>query len=108
MANEQPHPSNLLFLSGLYSRVARQLGVHPSYVSRVARGERRSDRVYRAIASELSKLRGPALSEAEDDANLKASRISAAREVRDKLAAKLKSDPRLRRLSLVVYEDDEN
>src|SRR3954469_4938920 len=50
---------NLLLLSGLYSRVARQLGVHPSYVSRVARGERRSDKIYRAIADELARVSGP-------------------------------------------------
>jgi transcriptional regulator of acetoin/glycerol metabolism len=99
---------NILFLTGLYTRVARQLGVHPSYVSRVARGERRSDRVYRAIASELSKLRGPVLSEAEDDATIKLSKISATREVRRKLAQKLKADSRLRRLSALVYEEDKN
>jgi hypothetical protein len=99
---------NILFLTGLYTRVARQLGVHPSYVSRVARGERRSDRVYRAIASELSKLRGPVLSEAEDDATIKMSKVSATREVRRKLAQKLKADSRLRRLSAIIYEEDSN
>jgi hypothetical protein len=108
MGAEQLESSdNLLFLTGLYTRVARQLGVHPSYVSRVARGERRSDRVYRAIAAELSKLRGPVLAEAQDDSDIKASKIAAAREVRRKLAQTLKSDPRLRRLSLVVVEEDE-
>jgi hypothetical protein len=108
MATEQSDTSdNLLFLTGLYTRVARQLGVHPSYVSRVARGERRSDRVYRAIASELSKLRGPKLSEAENDADIKAAKLSAAREVRSKLAVKLKSDARLRRLGVIIYEEDD-
>jgi hypothetical protein len=98
---------NLLFLTGLYTRVARQLGVHPSYVSRVARGERRSDRVYRAIATEISKLRGPALAGVEDDATLKASKLAATKEVRRKLAQKMKSDARLRRLSVVVYEQED-
>src|SRR3954467_1591428 len=109
MGTDQSDSSdNILFLTGLYTRVARQLGVHPSYVSRVARGERRSDRVYRAIASELSKLRGPALSDVEDDAQIKASKLHAAREVRRKLAHKMKTDPRLRRLSVVVYEEEDH
>ncbi len=99
--------NNLLFLTGLYTRVARQLGVHPSYVSRVARGERRSDRVYRAIASELAKLRGPGISKAQDDGELKASEISAAREVRRRLALSMKADARLRRLSTVIIDGDD-
>ena len=107
MGTGQPENSdNVLFLTGLYTRVARQLGVHPSYVSRVARGERRSDRVYRAIAAELAKLRGPVLSQAEDDAAIKQSKIAATREVRGKLSQKLKVDPRLRRLSVIIYEED--
>lgn len=96
---------NLLFLTGLYTRVARQLGVHPSYVSRVARGERRSDRVYRAIATELAKLRGPAMIEPPDGEDLRALSTGAARDLRDRLVQKLKSDARLRRLGLVICED---
>jgi hypothetical protein len=108
MAPEHPENSeNLLFLTGLYTRVARQLGVHPSYVSRVARGERRSDRVYRAIAVELSKFRGHVLPDLEEDVDVKASKIAATREVRRQLAQKMKSDLRLRRLSVVVVEEDE-
>lgn len=42
---------------GLYSRVARQLGVDRSYVSRVARGERRSRRVEEALRAELKRIR---------------------------------------------------
>lgn len=38
---------------GLYSRVARKLGVDRSYVSRVAAGERRSPAIERAIISEF-------------------------------------------------------
>lgn len=96
--------ANLLFLAGIYSRVARQLGVHPSYVSRVARGERRSDRVYRAIATELAKLRVSASAHLVDNSEIKASRMAAARELRQRLAATMKSDPRLRRLGLVTID----
>ena len=41
---------------GLYSRVARQLGVDRSYVSRVARGERRSKKVEAALRAELKRI----------------------------------------------------
>src|SRR3954464_4282897 len=95
---------NILFLTGLYTRVARQLGVHPSYVSRVARGERRSDRVYRAIATELAKLRVSASAHLVDNSEIKASRMAAARELRERLAAAMKSDQRLRRLGLVTID----
>ena len=40
---------------GIYSRVARRLGVHRSYVSRVARGERRSEEVEAALLAEYEK-----------------------------------------------------
>lgn len=105
MADQLETSDNLLFLTGLYTRVARQLGVHPSYVSRVARGERRSDRVYRAIAAELSKLRGPTLAGVEDDTSLKASKAAATRDLRNKLVQRLKTDPRLKRMGLVIYEE---
>ncbi|HET7208900.1 MAG TPA: hypothetical protein VFI95_20145 [Terriglobales bacterium] len=38
---------------GIYNRVADKLGCDPSYVSRVARGERRSDAVARALETEI-------------------------------------------------------
>lgn len=41
---------------GIYSRVAIKLGVDPSYVSRVARGERASDKVRAALDSELAQI----------------------------------------------------
>jgi hypothetical protein len=41
---------------GLYSRVARQLGVDRSYVSRVARGERRSKVVEAALRTEVKRI----------------------------------------------------
>ena len=41
---------------GLYSRVARKLGVDRSYVSRVARGQRRSQEIEAALKSELRRI----------------------------------------------------
>jgi len=41
---------------GVYSRVARQLGVDRSYVSGVARGERRSEEIEEALRSELRRV----------------------------------------------------
>jgi len=43
-------------LCGLYSRIARQLGVDRSYVSRVARGERRSEPIERALTNEFDRI----------------------------------------------------
>ena len=43
---------------GVYSRVARQLGVDRSYVSRVARGERRSEEIEEALRNELRRVEG--------------------------------------------------
>jgi hypothetical protein len=43
-------------LCGLYSRVARQLQVDRSYVSRVARGERHSEQVERALTTEFDRI----------------------------------------------------
>jgi CheY-like chemotaxis protein len=45
-----------LVFRGIYSRVARQLGVDRSYVSRVARGERRSKEIEKALRAELRRL----------------------------------------------------
>ncbi len=43
-------------LCGLYSRVARQLHVDRSYVSRVARGERHSEAIEKALSSEFARI----------------------------------------------------
>jgi hypothetical protein len=43
---------------GLYSRVAKQLGVDPSYVSRVARGQRRNSDIENALVREVQRLDG--------------------------------------------------
>jgi hypothetical protein len=44
-------------LCGIYSRVARHLGVHRTYVSRVARGERRSEEIENALIAEYERTR---------------------------------------------------
>ena len=50
-------PHNLASLiRGLYGRVARQLKVDPSYVSRVARGERQSDSIEASLEKELRRI----------------------------------------------------
>lgn len=41
---------------GLYDRVARKVGVHASYVSRVAHGERTSERIFNALVEELRRI----------------------------------------------------
>jgi hypothetical protein len=48
--------TRLSLYRGIYSRVARQLGIDPSYVSRVARGERRSAKVENALVKEMKKI----------------------------------------------------
>lgn len=53
----KPAPANLASLiRGLYGRVARQLKVDPSYVSRVARGERQSDAIESSLERELKRI----------------------------------------------------
>jgi hypothetical protein len=53
--NHSAAPSGDLadLLRGLYGRVARRLELNPSYVRRVARGERDSEIVEKAIEREL-------------------------------------------------------
>lgn len=41
---------------GLHARVARKLGVDASYVSRVAHGERTSERILKALVDELRRI----------------------------------------------------
>jgi transcriptional regulator with XRE-family HTH domain len=43
-------------MRGIYRRVAERLGVDPSYVSRVARGERKSRKIEAALNREVSKV----------------------------------------------------
>jgi DNA-binding transcriptional regulator YdaS (Cro superfamily) len=42
-------------LCGIYSRIARRLGVYRTYVSRVAKGERRSPEVEEALVREFDR-----------------------------------------------------
>jgi transcriptional regulator with XRE-family HTH domain len=44
-------------LCGIYSRVARRLGVDRTYVSRVARGERRSPEIEAALIQDFESTR---------------------------------------------------
>lgn len=44
-------------LCGIYSRVARRLGVDRTYVSRVARGERRSPEIEAALIQDFERTR---------------------------------------------------
>jgi hypothetical protein len=52
---------------GLYARIAKQLEIDPSYVSRVAHGHRKSERISKVLASELRKF----LAAAQKSAHLK-------------------------------------
>ena len=63
-AKAQPSPRKLKKLNalvesvcGIYTRVARRLGVHRSFVSRVARGERRSEPVEESLLAELKRVK---------------------------------------------------
>jgi hypothetical protein len=47
----------LAVFRGLYQRVAAKLGVDPSFVSRVARGERKSPAVLAALQDEMRVIR---------------------------------------------------
>lgn len=49
--------SPVALFRGVYKRVAKRLGVDPSYVSRVARGERQSAEVEKALAEEVRLIR---------------------------------------------------
>jgi transcriptional regulator with XRE-family HTH domain len=42
-------------LCGIYSRIARRLGVDRTYVSRVAKGERRSPEIEAALVREFDR-----------------------------------------------------
>ena len=43
---------------GLYARVATRLGVSPSYVSLVASGVRRSEKIRHVLLNEIAKIQG--------------------------------------------------
>jgi transcriptional regulator with XRE-family HTH domain len=45
-----------LLQRGLLARIAKKLGVDPSYVSRVANGQRKNEKIMLAIMAELNKI----------------------------------------------------
>src|SRR5215475_15271318 len=51
-----PESSPQELYRGLYGRIARKLGVDPSYVSRVARGDRHSPQIENALSRELERI----------------------------------------------------
>jgi transcriptional regulator with XRE-family HTH domain len=63
---------------GLYSRVAKQLGVDRSFVSRVANGERQSESVQRALAREIERIDKMLRTSSEAPKKNKAARKSSA------------------------------
>lgn len=48
--------NRLQLYRGIYSRVAKQLGIDRSYVSRVASGERKSEKVEKALLREIERV----------------------------------------------------
>src|SRR5271155_160176 len=62
MNRDKPDGSTIVFpalavFRGIYQRVASKLGVDPSFVSRVARGERKSPAVLSALQEEMNVIR---------------------------------------------------
>ncbi|MGH9579879.1 MAG: hypothetical protein ACRD2R_02700 [Terriglobales bacterium] len=51
-----PHQVRLRLYRGLFSRLARRLGVNRSLVSRVARGKQSSQRVQEALMREICRI----------------------------------------------------
>jgi transcriptional regulator of acetoin/glycerol metabolism len=102
MAKNVNSEKNLAFLSGLYTRVAHQVGVHPSYVSRVARGERRSEKISHAISAELAQFVQPGSETFTKDHS--AENLA---QVRRKLIRKLKSNPRLSKMSTMIIDQED-
>jgi transcriptional regulator with XRE-family HTH domain len=60
MSSDTEHDNALLkahrLHGGIYRRVADKLGVNPSYVSRVAAGKRKGEKVRNALLAELRKI----------------------------------------------------
>jgi hypothetical protein len=95
---------------GLYIRIARRLKIDPSYVSRVARGERHSKAVENAIRHEIDqiskKLKGSSLdfstppAHAASNKRLRAIVSRNRRALRDEWLQYCKADPNLKRIKL--------
>jgi transcriptional regulator with XRE-family HTH domain len=56
MTRRVPLLHTYLAQRGLFARVAKKLGVDPSYVSRVANGSRHSKKITVAIEAELTRI----------------------------------------------------
>jgi hypothetical protein len=52
-ATKSPAPNMVSLSRGLYGRIARKMKCDPSYVSRVARGERHSARIEAVLRQEF-------------------------------------------------------
>lgn len=99
---------------GLYIRIARRLKVDPSYVSRVARGERQSKAVENAIRLEIDqinrKLKGSSLgfsAKPERAAGSKRLRFFVSRNrrgIREEWLQHSKADPNLKRIKLATQK----
>src|SRR5271168_4481933 len=94
---------------GLYVRIARKLGVDPSYVSRVARGDRRSSEIENALRQAQEEI-NQQLGRGSSDSSSKRSAGSAQRlgnlvkqnhnRLRKQWLAHSQSDPNLRRVKI--------
>jgi hypothetical protein len=102
-------PQNLY--RGLYVRIARKLNVDPSYVSRVARGDRRSSEIEKALSQALeeitqrlthgsSAIEGRIASSAGKDKQLKSLLTENRSRIRKEWLAHSQADPNLKRVKL--------
>jgi hypothetical protein len=89
---------------GLFARVARRLSVDASYVSRVARGERRSPQIVDALGEELAKI-AKKLKLTSVDENAKSQRNGPKKRLASLLAKEQNS---LRREWLEYVQQDSN
>jgi hypothetical protein len=97
---------------GLYVRLARSLGVDPSYVSRVARGDRRSSQIESALRQALGEI-DQKLKRNSSAAERKLRRAGAAKslkilvkqnrnQIRKQWLAHSQADPNLRRVKIAA------
>jgi hypothetical protein len=90
-SNTSTIPYNLASqIRGLYGRVARQLKVDPSYVSRVARGERQSDDIEASLERELKKIMAMMRTNHNGNGHNGPTRAGAKTKARKKTASKAK------------------
>lgn len=95
---------------GLYVRVARKLRVDPSYVSRVARGERQSDEIERALHKEIDDISRKVGNERKTSSEAGGSRPKAQRLrkflkqnrtwIRQEWMSHVQADPNMRRIKV--------